>query len=203
MNEKEYNRLLEEEEKLNGQMKDLIVKTLKEHNGRITFVLEDEYDQYPVSIILYGRYDNPAIDISDVYLGKEDIVYADGINVESCLKEQRFPILQEQFLNVLYFIAAVLGWKQEIKEVETPNKESFEITVLFGQDAVNEYDETGKIPSEEWRAENGGVIDTVTFDSQKGLDAYIKGLNDANGWGKCLVLDDFIKNFIIKTINYE
>jgi hypothetical protein len=196
MNEKEYNRLSKEEKKLNDQTKDLIIKTLKENNGRIKFVPEDEYDEYPISIVLYGKYDNPAIDISDVYLGKDDTIFADGINVESCLKEERFPIYPEQFSNVLHFIAAILGWVPETRKDETPNKESFEITVLFGSDVIYEYNDTGEIPSKKWLDENGGVIDTITFNSQKELDAYVKGLNDADGWMECLVLSDFMKNLM-------
>jgi hypothetical protein len=196
MNEKEYNRLSRAESELNGQMKDLIIKTLKEHNGRITFLPKDEYDEYPITATLYGKYDNPTVDISNVYLDKYDHIYVDGINVQSYLKEERFEIYPEHFSDVFHFIAAVLGWRWRKKEDETPNKESFEITVLFGSDVINEYSETGKMPSEEWLAENGGVINTVTFDSQEELNAYAEGIHNADGWMECLVLDDFMKKLL-------
>jgi hypothetical protein len=210
MNEKEYNRLLKEEKKLNGQMKDLIIKTLKRHYGIIKFVPKGKYDKYPMRAILWGRYNNPEVNISEIYLGKNDDICANGTNVEFCHKEEHFKICPEFYLDALHFIATALGWKLKEDKVETPNKESFEITVLFGSDVIYEYNDTGEIPSKKWLDENGGVIDTITFDSQKELDAYVKGLNDADGWMESLVLSDFMKkllederNLNNKTIKYE
>lgn len=33
------------------------------------------------------------------------------------------------------------------------------ITTIFGEDAVREYEENNELPSEEWLADNGGVVD--------------------------------------------
>ena len=66
-----------------------------------------------------------------------------------------------------------------------------EITIIFGSEAVNEYEETGKIPTDEWLADNGGVVQIKQFESQELLDAYLEGINDADGWLESLVLDPF------------
>lgn len=58
-------------------------------------------------------------------------------------------------------------------------------TVIFGTQAVNEYDETGVIPS----GKNiDGYADTVQFRTRAEMDAYLKGLDDADGWGKVMAL---------------
>ena len=38
------------------------------------------------------------------------------------------------------------------------------ITTIFGEDAVREYEENNELPSEEWLADNGGVVDEKEFD---------------------------------------
>jgi hypothetical protein len=59
-------------------------------------------------------------------------------------------------------------------------------TVIFGSGAVNEYEETGNIPV---KNDIDGYADTVRFRTRAEMDAYLKGLNDADGWGKVMALD--------------
>ncbi|KAA6302804.1 MAG: hypothetical protein EZS26_000974 [Candidatus Ordinivivax streblomastigis] len=189
----EYIRLIAEERTLRNQMKELVIATLKENNGRITFTPENEDDEYPVSATLWGKHDSPIIDISDVYLKENDEIYADGIDQQTGILEKEFRIYKEQYSDVLHFIGAVLNWKDTV-ETETDNSESgqFEVTILFGSEVVEQYEETGEIPSEDWLDANGGVVDTKGFKSKELMDAYLEGIADADGWLETLVLDPFM-----------
>jgi hypothetical protein len=189
----EYIRLIAEERTLRTQMKELVIATLKENNGRITFTPEGEDDEYPVSATLWGKHDSPIIDISDIYLKENDEIYADGIDQQTGILEKEFRIYQEQYSDILHFIGAVLNWK-DTAETEPDNSESgqFEVTILFGSEVVAQYEETGEIPSEDWLDANGGVVDTKVFKSKELMEAYCEGLSDADGWGETLVLDPFM-----------
>lgn len=48
------------------------------------------------------------------------------------------------------------------------------ITTIFGEDAVREYEENNELPSEEWLADNGGVVDEKEFE----YNAYADGWSD-------------------------
>lgn len=56
------------------------------------------------------------------------------------------------------------------------------ITMIFGEDAVRKYDESKKLPSEKWLMDNGGVVDEKEFRTEEEYNAYVKGLNDSDGW---------------------
>lgn len=56
------------------------------------------------------------------------------------------------------------------------------VTAIFGEAAVKEFDTTGQIPSEKWLTDNGGVVEEKTFRTQEEYNAYIEGINDADGW---------------------
>ena len=56
------------------------------------------------------------------------------------------------------------------------------ITTIFGEDAVRKYEENNELPSEEWLADNGGVVDEKEFETEAEYNAYIAGVNDADGW---------------------
>ena len=56
------------------------------------------------------------------------------------------------------------------------------ITTIFGEDAVREYEENNELPSEEWLADNGGVVDEKEYETEAEYNAYIAGVNDADGW---------------------
>lgn len=58
------------------------------------------------------------------------------------------------------------------------------ITTIFGEDAVREYEENNELPSEEWLADNGGVVDEKEFETEAEYNAYIAGVNDADGWSE-------------------
>jgi hypothetical protein len=199
--DKEFFYLMSQEEKLKKSMGKLILTVLKANNGRITFVPDNEDDEYPVSATLWGKHDNPIIDITDVYLAGKDrlSVYADGIEQSTGCMETGFEIYPEQYLGILQFFYAVLNWKRagnETDEEEQPETGPFEVTVLFGSEAVMKYNETGVIPSDDWINEHGGLADVKSFKTQEELNAYIEGLNDFDGWSEYLVLDDFMKNLL-------
>ena len=61
-------------------------------------------------------------------------------------------------------------------------------TVIFGEDAVTRYEETGKVPSTGWLNKNGGIVDEVEFKTKAEFDAYSKALNDADSWYSSMVL---------------
>jgi hypothetical protein len=61
-------------------------------------------------------------------------------------------------------------------------------TVIFGEDAVRRYEETGKLPSAKWLNKNGGVVDKVEFKTKAEFDAYSKALNDVDGWYNSSIL---------------
>jgi hypothetical protein len=195
--DKEYFHLIAEEKKLRDSMKEVILLALKENSSRITFVPEDEDSEYPVIATLWGKHDSPNIEISDVYLGKQDAIFADGYEYPYGIFEKGFEIYPEQYWDITHFIAAVLGWKNTAEEEEKEQEENpLEITVLFGSNVICEYSDTGELPSKEWLEENGGVIDTKTFESKELMNAYLEGLNDADGWLETLVLDDFMKKLL-------
>lgn len=54
--------------------------------------------------------------------------------------------------------------------------------MIFGEDAVKEYDSSKKLPSEKWLMDNGGVVTEKEFKSPAEYNAYIEGLNDSDGW---------------------
>lgn len=54
--------------------------------------------------------------------------------------------------------------------------------MIFGEDAVRKYDESKKLPSEKWLMDNGGVVDEKEFRTEEEYNAYVKGLNDSDGW---------------------
>jgi hypothetical protein len=62
------------------------------------------------------------------------------------------------------------------------------VQVIFGQEAVRHYNETGKVPGEEWLMDNGGVVDWKTFKTQEEYAAYVEGVNDADGWSDHAIL---------------
>nr|DAI00619.1 MAG TPA: DNA-directed RNA polymerase [Caudoviricetes sp.] len=55
-------------------------------------------------------------------------------------------------------------------------------TTIFGEDVVKRYEETGKVPSTKWVNANGGVVDEVEFKTRAEYNAYVRALNDVDGW---------------------
>lgn len=58
--------------------------------------------------------------------------------------------------------------------------------IIFGSQAVNQYEEEGLLKNEN---NIDGHVDEVEFRTREELDAYNKGLEDADGWEKTLSLD--------------
>ena len=56
------------------------------------------------------------------------------------------------------------------------------ITMIFGEGAVRKYDESKELPSQEWLLDNGGVVDEKAFRTEAEYNAYVAGVNDADGW---------------------
>jgi hypothetical protein len=177
-------------------MKEIILAALKENSGRITFTPEDEDDEYPVIATLWGKHDNPLIEITDVYLGKQDAIFADGYEQPYGIFEKGFEIYPEQYWDITHFIAAVLGWKDTDEKNGQSANRPYEITILFGSNVICEYSDTGELPPKEWQEENGGVVETRTFETEEQMKFYLEGINDADGWMETLVLDDFMKKLL-------
>lgn len=57
-----------------------------------------------------------------------------------------------------------------------------ESTVIFGTEAVNHYEETGKVPSVKWLKQHGGVVTKQKFNSKAEYDAYQQGIADGEDW---------------------
>lgn len=68
----------------------------------------------------------------------------------------------------------------ELFVVEEFKNEKTEITLIYGEDAVCEYDENPYI-SKKRLLELGDIV-TTSFDTQKELEAYLKGVNEAIVW---------------------
>lgn len=55
-------------------------------------------------------------------------------------------------------------------------------TLIFGSDAVMEFQKTGVVPPDEWLDEHGGHVEEMCFKSMDEHNAYIKALVDCDGW---------------------
>lgn len=61
-------------------------------------------------------------------------------------------------------------------------------TVIFGEDAVRRYEDTGKLPSAKWLNNYGGLVDEIKFNTKTEFNAYSKALEDADGWNYSTIL---------------
>lgn len=61
------------------------------------------------------------------------------------------------------------------------------VTTIFGLDAVVEFNTTGKIPSQKWLEDHGGVVDEKSFKTKLEHDAYVEGINAGKDWGDCYI----------------
>lgn len=61
-------------------------------------------------------------------------------------------------------------------------------TIILGEGAVNHYNETGTLPTDQWLMDNGGVVDEKEFQTKGEYDAYVQALSDASGWGDYQVI---------------
>lgn len=63
-------------------------------------------------------------------------------------------------------------------------------TIIFGSEAVSEFQNTGVVPSGEWLNEHDGHIEEISFKSIEGYNAYMKALADYDGWNKYDCVED-------------
>lgn len=107
--------LVEKETKLQEEMKEAIICTLKANNGRFTYTspdIDDEdaafEDKYPVVSTLWGKHGTYNIAITDVYLvdsasGQSEI-YVDGIDQDTETVQKGFMVYPPQFSDIIYFL---------------------------------------------------------------------------------------------------
>lgn len=61
-------------------------------------------------------------------------------------------------------------------------------TVIFGQDAIDKYDITGKVPTDKWINKNGGAVNEVELKTKAEYNSYAQALNDVDGWYESMIL---------------
>lgn len=111
--ERQYHRLNRQEQRLQEQQKELLVKLLKRHGGHITSLPVPDKDgcsDYPVTMVLSGRHDNLNINITDVYLDEKHI-RVDGVEQRCGSKQCDFHACPEHYSGLLDFAAFALGFR--------------------------------------------------------------------------------------------
>ncbi len=63
-------------------------------------------------------------------------------------------------------------------------------TIIFGERAVKEFENTGIIPSSEWMEEYGGLVDRKSFKSTAEHNAYMEALEDYDGHHDFICVDN-------------
>lgn len=91
------------------EVRDLLIRTLREHGGRISFTPRTPFEEYPVTTSLSGQHDDPRIDISDLYL-EGDTILADGYTVGETTRDHRkgFSIFNEHLSDAFSFVKHVI-----------------------------------------------------------------------------------------------
>lgn len=111
--EERYHKIQKLQEKLQTEQKALLIDLLKRNGGRITShpVPDDDGGvEYPITMTFYGKYDNPNISITDVYLDKNGEPHVDGVDESTGIVEREYRIYPEQCAWVLDFLAIALGF---------------------------------------------------------------------------------------------
>lgn len=189
---KEYIEIASKEREIANLTLNLLKATLIE-KGRISFRpdgyksvedLEDlDITDYPIVTNLCGRNDYPNIGITDVYM-KNNEIYADGIDMESAKWRKEFQIISDQFSDILYFIAVVLGWNENIEEqIAQYKSQKIKATIILGEGAVRHFEETGRIPNSRTLESVGGIVLKKEFDSNAEYISYTTALEESDNWG--------------------
>lgn len=113
--EERYCKIQELQEQLQEEQRVLLIDLLKRNGGRITshpVPDDDDCVEYPVTMAFYGKYDNPSISITDVYLSKNGEPFVDGVDENTGNVEKEYRIHPEQCAWVLDFLALALGFKK-------------------------------------------------------------------------------------------
>lgn len=118
---KKYQKLLAKHDELDHKYFGAIQELLTTHGkeSRVVFTPEGftendditDYDEdFPVTITLWGKNDNPHVDITEVYFSlTTQKVYARGIDSGTgCLCDEDFEIFPEQYYSILCFLITVL-----------------------------------------------------------------------------------------------
>lgn len=110
-----YKELVDKETKLQEEMKEAIICTLKANNGRFRYIspgIDDEgaafEDKYPVISTLWGKHGAYNVAITDVYLVEQEHgspeIYVDGIEQELETEQKGFMVYPPQFSDIIYFL---------------------------------------------------------------------------------------------------
>lgn len=161
---KEYQKIVRTEGGLTKRTGALIISALTE-KGRISFrpegfTNEDDFNKvanedYPIVVQLCGKHDSPDVRITDVYLGADGAVYADGIDNETEEWRKDFYVIEDQFRHILHFMAVVLEWNQvkiENDVMHNTNSEIMEMAAELAEKAM--VDKYNKLPEDFMDGEN-------------------------------------------------
>ena len=107
---KEYYRLKLRSETIGNKMKVLIIRAVKENNGRITFCPTNDDDDYPLTTSLPIDNEISFISVTDVYLDNEGLIRVDGIQDNTLDVKIGLEVIEDNYDNILYFIGYVLHW---------------------------------------------------------------------------------------------
>ena len=113
-----YRLLTAAERQLHKRYKKLLIRLLSRNGARITsFPIPDEdgCSDYPIVEIFYGKYDNPSISVTDVYLNEYGEIMIDGINEQRGSRERGFQAYPEHYSSLLHFATQALGFSNHLK----------------------------------------------------------------------------------------
>ena len=108
--EQSYKKLLSLTEELEIKQKNFIIETVRSHGGIITF----KPNLYPITAIFYDGHESyPNVSITAIHILDrpeiEDVdIYVDGINQDTCEKQENFSVCPVDYANVVSFIGKVL-----------------------------------------------------------------------------------------------
>lgn len=105
-----FRRIQRREHRLSNATERLLRDLLTRCGGRVSYHPQPDEDgctDYPISMALYGRHDNPTINITDVYLDG-NILRADGFDNNGD-RNRGFELHPEHYSWTLEFVAIALG----------------------------------------------------------------------------------------------
>lgn len=127
-----YRRMRKMETRLQKRQKALLTAILRRNGDRVTsYPVPDEDGgvEYPVTMAGYGKYGNPNISITDVYLDEYGELYVDGIDESTGAAERNYPVCPEQYSWALAFLSIALGFRKHapLSEFFSRLKERFHV----------------------------------------------------------------------------
>ncbi|GAB6119595.1 hypothetical protein [Dysgonomonas termitidis] len=110
-----YKELVDKKSKLQEEIKEAIICTLKANNGRFKYIspdIDDEdagfEDGYPVISTLWGKHGTYNVAITEVYLVEQEHglpeIYVDGIEQELETEQKGFMVYPPQFSDIIHFL---------------------------------------------------------------------------------------------------